>query len=272
MPLREPAQATGKVRDLSVEFTLSEGVATILLNRPDKLNAITDAMWDQLAGHFDRCAADPAVSAVVLTGAGRGFCAGADISGDGRKQRKGGIVGALDAMGDYNAVIRRLYHLDKPVIAALRGPVVGIALTMALCCDWILVSETARLRPAFLNLAKVPEAGIIHLMTRMIGELKTRDIIYRARFVTAEEAVAIGLANRLVADDGLGDEANALAVELAAGPPTAFALTKRLFRMPPTGFDQFVEAERNAIALAANLDDAREGMAAFREKRRPNYT
>ncbi|MBW8753723.1 MAG: enoyl-CoA hydratase/isomerase family protein [Sphingomonadales bacterium] len=257
---------------MSVEFTLADGVATILLNRPEKLNAITDAMWDQLAVHFDRCAADEAVRAVILTGAGRGFCAGADISGDGRKPRKGGLVGALDAMGDYNAVIGRLYHLDKPVIAAMRGPVVGIALTLALCCDWILVTETAKLRPVFLHLAKVPEGGIIHLMTRMIGELKTRDLIYRSRLLSGEEAVAIGLASRLVEDAGLMDEAGKLAAELAAGPPTAFALTKRLFRMPPTGFDQFVEAERTAIALAANLDDAREGMAAFREKRAAKYT
>lgn len=257
---------------MSVEFTLADGVATLLLNRPDKLNAITDAMWDSLAQHLDRCAADAEVRAVILTGAGRGFCAGADISGEGRKPRKGGLAGALDAMGDYNAVVGRLYHLDKPVVAALRGPVVGIALTMALCCDWILVSETARLRPAFLNLAKVPEAGIIHRMTRMIGELKTRDIIYRARVVEAAEAVGIGLASRMVADDALMDEATALARELAAGPPTAFALTKRLFRQAHGTFEQFVDAERNAIAIAANLDDAREGMAAFREKRAPKYT
>ncbi|MEO6717014.1 MAG: enoyl-CoA hydratase-related protein [Novosphingobium sp.] len=257
---------------MSVEFTLTDGVATILLNRPDKLNAITDAMWDSLAQHLDRCAADEAVHAVVLTGAGRGFSAGADISGEGRKVRKGGLAGALDAMGDYNAVVGRLYHLEKPVVAALRGPVVGIALTMALCCDWILVSDTAKLRPVFLNLAKVPEAGIIYLMRGMIGELKTRDILYRASPLSGEEAVEIGLANRVVADAALMDEANALAAELAAGPPTAFALTKRLFHLPPTGFDQFVDAEKNAIALAANLDDAREGMAAFREKRAPKYT
>ena len=257
---------------MSVEFTLSDGVATILLNRPDKLNAITDAMWDQLGEYFDRCAIDDAVRAVILTGAGRGFCAGADISGEGRKPRKPGLVGALDAMDEYNGVIRRLYDLEKPVVAALRGPVVGIALTMALCCDWLLVSETVKFRPAFLNLAKVPEGGIMHLMVRMIGELRTRDIIYRARFVEAQEAVEIGLANRLVDDAALIVEANALAAELALAPPTAFALTKRLFRMPPTSFDEFVAAERNAIALAANLDDAREAMAAFREKRPPKYT
>lgn len=257
---------------MSVEFALSDGIATVMLNRPDKLNALTDDMWDQLRDSFDRCAVDDAVRAVILTGAGRGFCAGADISEEGRKSRKPGLVGALDTIGEYNGVIQRLYHLDKPVIAALRGPVVGIALTMALCCDWILVSETMKLRPAFLNLAKVPEGGIMHLMARMIGELRARDIIYRARFVGAQEAVEIGLANRLVDDGALMDEAITLAAELAAAPPVAFALTKRLFRLPPTSFDQFVEAEKNAIALAANLGDAREAMAAFREKRAPSYT
>ncbi len=258
---------------MSVELALSDGVATITLNRPDKLNAITEEMWGQLASHFDRCREDDAIRSVILTGSGRGFCAGADIGGQGpKKRRKPGLAGALDTMGDYNAVIGRLYHLPKPVIAALRGPVVGIAWTMALCCDWILVSDTAKFRPAFLNLAKVPEGGIMYLMSRMIGELKARDIIYRARFVSAEEAVEIGLATRLVPDAALMDEAAALAAELAGSPPLAFALTKRLFTMPPAGFDQFVDAEMNAIAIAANADDAREGMAAFREKRPPSFS
>lgn len=258
---------------MSVDLELSGGVAVITLNRPDKLNALTDEMWDQLAAHLDRCRDDDTVRAVILTGAGRGFCAGADISGQApKKQRKPGLSGALHAMGDYNAVIARLYHLPKPVVAALRGPVVGIAWTMALCCDWILVSETTKFRPAFLNLAKVPEGGIIHLMTRMIGELKTRDIIYRARFVSGEEAAQIGLATRLVADDALIGEARVLAAELAGAPPLAFALTKRLITMPPAGFDQFVDSERNAIAIAANSEDAGEGMSAFREKRSPAFT
>jgi 2-(1,2-epoxy-1,2-dihydrophenyl)acetyl-CoA isomerase len=258
---------------VSVELSVSGGVATITLNRPDKLNALTEDMWDQLAAHFDRCRDDDAIRAVILTGAGRGFCAGADISGTGpKKQRKPGLVGALHAMGDYNAVLARLYHLPKPVIAALRGPVVGIAWTMALCCDWVLISDTAKFRPAFLNLAKVPEGGFMYLLSKLIGEMRARDIVYRARFVLADEAAEIGLATRLVADDALMDEAASLAAELAGGPPVAFALTKRLFHQPDMGFDHFVDAERNAIAMAASIDDAREGMAAFKEKRPPNYT
>lgn len=257
---------------MSIDFSLADGVATILLNRPDKLNALTDAMWDQLAGHLDRCQQDDSVRAVVLAGAGRGFCAGADLSGQDRKERKKGLPGAIETMHEYNGVIRRLYHLNKPTIAAVRGPAVGIAWTIVLCCDWILVSESAKFRPAFLNLAKVPEGGMIYLMSRLIGQLKARDIIYRARFVSGAEAAEIGLASRLVAEDALMDDALALARELAAGPPLILALTKRLFSSDAASFDAFVEQELNAIAIGANTEDAVEGRTAFMQKRPPQFT
>jgi 2-(1,2-epoxy-1,2-dihydrophenyl)acetyl-CoA isomerase len=253
---------------VSVDFSVSEGVATILLNRPDKLNAITAEMWDQLAEALNRCHSDPEIRAVILTGAGRGFCAGADLGGSGVKvERKPGPAWPLQSMDAYNDVIRRLYHLRKPVIAAIRGPAVGIAWTLALCADWILVTESANFRPAFLNLAKVPEGGFMFLVSRMVGELKARDIIYRARFVSGAEAVELGLATRMVGENELVEEATALAREAAAGPPVTFALTKRLFNAGFTSFDQFVDAELNAIALGATTEDAREAMSAFREKR-----
>jgi 2-(1,2-epoxy-1,2-dihydrophenyl)acetyl-CoA isomerase len=246
-------------------------VATVTLDRPDKLNAITDAMWDELAAHLKRSRADDAVRVVVLTGAGRGFCAGADISGEDRKIRRPGLVGALEAMDSYNAVIGQLYHLPKPVIAAVRGPVAGIAWTLALCCDWVLASPTTTFRPVFLNLAKVPEGGILLLMSRKIGDTRARDILYRSRTITGEEAVALGLASRLVDDADLMQAATDLALEMTGAAPTAFALTKQLFTSSHAGFDEFVAAERNAIAIAANLEDAREGMTAFREKRTAQY-
>jgi 2-(1,2-epoxy-1,2-dihydrophenyl)acetyl-CoA isomerase len=257
---------------VSVECSVAEGVATILLNRPEKLNALTVEMWDQLAGHLDRCERDEELRAVILAGAGRGFCAGADISGQGGKPRKGGLAGALEAMRGYDAVIRRLYHLQKPLIAAVQGPAVGIAWTMALCCDWILVTESAKFRPAFLNLAKVPEGGMVFLMSRLVGQLKARDIVYRARFVSGAEAVDLGLATRLVSENELMEEAATLAREVAAGPPLAFALTKRLFNADSGSFDAFLDQELNAIAIAANTEDAAEGMAAFRDKRPPRFT
>lgn len=258
---------------MSVECTVTDGVATILLNRPDKLNALTYQMWEQMAEHLDRCQRDDAVRAIILCGAGRGFCAGADISGQGgKKDRKTGIAGTLASMSEYNAVIRRLHGLDKPIIAAIHGACVGIAWTMTLCCDSVLVTESASFRPAFLNLAKVPEGGIVYLMSRLVGQLKARDILYRARIVSGGEAVELGLATRLVAEDKLMDEARSLAGELAAGPPLALALTKRLFNSEPATFEQFLAMEQNAIAIAANTSDAVEGMAAFREKRAPKYT
>ena len=258
---------------MSIDFSLSDGVATVLLNRPDKLNALTDEMWDQLAGCLDRCEKDDAVRAVVFTGAGRGFCAGADISGQGRKkERKTGLPGALESMKGYNGVIRRLYHLGKPTIAAVRGPAVGIAWTMVLCCDWVLVTTSANFRPAFLNLAKVPEGGMIYLMSRLIGQLKARDIIYRAKFVSGAEAAELGLATRLVSEETLMDEALSLARELAAGPPLILALTKRLFNSDAASFDAFVDQELNAIVIGANTEDAVEGRTAFMQKRPAQYT
>jgi 2-(1,2-epoxy-1,2-dihydrophenyl)acetyl-CoA isomerase len=246
-------------------------VATILLNRPEKLNALTSEMWDQLARHLDRCERDEEVRAVILTGAGRGFCAGADISGE-SKPRRSGLSGALEAMSGYDAVIRRLYHFRKPLIAAVRGPCVGIAWTMVLCCDWVLASETASFRPAFLNLAKVPEGGIIYLLSRLVGQFKARNILYRSRVISGEEAADFGLATRLVSDGDLEAEALAIAREAAAGAPLAFTLTKRLFNADAAGFDAFLDQELNAIAIAANLEDAAEGMAAFRERRPPKFT
>jgi len=154
----------------------------------------------------------------------------------------------------------------------VRGPAVGIAWTMVLSCDWVLVTESAKFRPAFLNLAKVPEGGIIYLMSRLIGQLKARDIIYRARFVSGAEATELGLATRLVPEDALLDEALALARELAAGPPLILALTKRLFNADVAGFDAFVDQELNAIAIGANTEDAVEGRAAFIQKRPAQYT
>jgi 2-(1,2-epoxy-1,2-dihydrophenyl)acetyl-CoA isomerase len=253
---------------MSIDFSVSDGVGTILLNRPDKLNAITQQMWPQLDDILARCERDKTVKSVILTGAGRAFCAGADISGAGPKvERPPGVAGSLEAMMEYNATIRRLYHLKKPTIAAVRGPAVGISWTMALCCDWILVSESAKFRPAFLNLAKVPEGGFMYLVSRLIGELKARDIVYRARFVSGAEAVELGLATRLVAEDELLGEAAALAQEAAGMAPVTFAMTKRLFNAGFTSFDQFVDAELNAIAIGSVTEDAREAMLAFREKR-----
>lgn len=258
---------------MSVDLSVVQNVATILLNRPEKLNALTDGMWLQLREHLDRCESDDTIRAVVLAGAGRAFCAGADISGEGRViQRKPGVAGTLQMMELYGSVVRRLYHMPKPVVAAVQGAAVGIAWTMALCCDWLLAAESAKFRPAFMNLAKVPEGGFQFLVGRQIGQFNARDIVYRSQFLSGAQAAEMRLATRLVADEALMADTNALAQEMAATPPLAFKLTKRLFNEGSGDFDAYLQAELQAITIAANTADAKEGMAAFVEKRQASFS
>jgi 2-(1,2-epoxy-1,2-dihydrophenyl)acetyl-CoA isomerase len=258
---------------MSVDIEVSDRVATILFNRPDKLNAFTDTMWMQLRDHLDRCAEDDEIRAVILTGQGRGFCAGADISGEGKViVRKPGIAGVQQMMEFYGAIVRRIYHLPKPTIAAVHGAAVGIAWTMALCCDWLLTTESARFRPAFMNLAKVPEGGFQFLVARQIGAFKARDLVYRSQFLSGAEAFEMGLASRLVSDEALTDEASALGAEAANLAPAAFKLSKQLFNESSGDFDDFLQRELHAITIAASMADAREGMAAFVEKRAAKFT
>lgn len=258
---------------MSIDLSVSDNVATILFNRPDKLNALTDTMWLQLNDHLERCEKDDAIRSVLIAGAGRGFCAGADISGEGKViERKPGIAGTVQMSEIYFSIVRRLYHLPKPTIAAVQGAAVGVAWTMALTCDFLLAAESAKFRPGFLNLAKVPEGGFQFLVARAIGEFKARELTYRSRFLTGAEAAEMGLATRLVPDADLMDEARALATEAAGFAPTAFRFTKQLFNRNSGDYDAFLEAEINAICIAANLADAKEGMQAFVEKRPAKFT
>ena len=256
---------------MTVECNVVDGVATILIDRPEKLNALTDAMWDGLAAHLDRCKSDGQIRAVILTGAGRAFSAGADMSGEERIwPRKPGPAGTIEIMQRYNDVVRQLYRLPKPVIAAVRGSAVGIAWTMAMCCDWVVAAESACFHPPFAKLAKVPEAGFGFLLSRILGELKARDIVYRSTPIGAAEAAQLGLVSRVVSDAALMGEAQSLAREAALSAPITFALTKELFNGAGE-FEQYLGRELNAIAIAANTEDAVEGTAAFREKRTPRY-
>jgi 2-(1,2-epoxy-1,2-dihydrophenyl)acetyl-CoA isomerase len=262
-----------KDQPMSVEISVSDHVASILFNRPDKLNAFTDGMWLQLRDHLDRCANDDEIRSVLISGAGRGFCAGADISGEGKViTRKPGIAGIQQMMEFYSAIVQKLYHLPKPTIAAVHGPAVGIAWTMALCCDWLLTTETAKFRPAFMNLAKVPEGGFQFLLARQIGAFKARDLVYRSRFTSGAEAFELGLASQLVAEDALMDEAAALGSEAAALAPAAFKSAKQLFNETSGDFDGFIARELAAITITASMTDAKEGMAAFSERRSANFT
>lgn len=258
---------------MTIELSISQGVANIRLNRPEKLNSFTDGMWLQLRDHLARCRDDETIRAVLLSGEGRAFSAGADISGtDKIIERKPGIAGIAQMMEFYGGIVRELYHLPKPTIAAIQGAAVGIAWTIALSCDWLLAAESASFRPAFMGLAKVPEGGFQFLAARQIGEFKARDVVYRSMPVSGTQAAEMGLATRVVADDVLLDEANALAAQAATLAPLSFKLTKQLFNARSGDFDGFLRSELQAVTVAASTGDAKEGMAAFVEKRPASYS
>lgn len=258
---------------MNVDIEVADRVATILFNRPDKLNAFTDGMWIQLRDHLDRCAEDDEVRSIIFAGQGRGFCAGADLSGENKIiARKPGIAGIQQMMEFYSAILRRIYHLPKPTIAAVHGPAVGIGWTIALSCDWLLTTENAKFRPAFMNLAKVPEGGFQFLVARQIGAFKARNLVYRSRFLSGAEAFEMGLVSRLVPESELMAEAARLGAEVAGLAPTAFKFSKQLFNESSGDFDAFLTKETHAITIAASMADAKEGMAAFVEKRDARFT
>ena len=253
---------------MSIQVTKDNGIATVLLNRPDKLNALSAEMYHELADHFAALGSDDAVRAVVLTGAGRAFCAGGDVGSmggydvvSGRKRSKG-----------HQQMIINLHHLEKPVIAAVRGPAAGIGASMALACDLIVASETAYLLMAFKNVGIPPDGGAIYFLTQHLGIARAKEIVYSARKLPALEARDIGLISKVVPDDQLEAAAMTLARDIAGSATYALTLAKRMFQyMYVPTLEQLLELEVLAICGARMTGDHVEGVTAFKEKRKPQF-
>ncbi len=253
---------------MSIKVTLSESIATVLLDRADKLNALSGEMYHELADIFRRLNEDDTVRVVLLTGAGRAFCAGGDVGSmggydvvSGRKRSKG-----------HQQMILALHHLEKPVIAAVRGPAAGIGASMALACDLIVASETAYLLMAFKNVGIPPDGGAIYFLTQHLGLARAKEIVYSARKLPAAEAKDMGLVSRVVPDDQLETSALELAREIAGSATYALTLAKRMFQyMYVPTLEQLLEMEVLAICGARMTEDHVEGVTAFREKRKPQF-
>lgn len=251
-------------------YDVSEGVATITFNRPDVLNATNDQFYRELAGLIRDVAEDRNVVSVIVTGAGRGFCAGADVKAmnpdmkllDRRKRHRWILAD----------VLRPLVTLEKPVIAAVNGPAVGAGFNMALAADILIASEAAVFSQIFTRLGLVPDLGGLYLLTRVVGLNKAKELCFTARKIDATEAFALGIANRVVPADRLMEEARTLALQIAGGPPTALAMIKSLLnRSSTSSLEQMLDYESYAQTLAYTTPEHREGVAAFREKRSPDF-
>lgn len=253
---------------MNVKYEKDGGIATLTLDRQDKLNAMSDGMWNALYGYIGEIALDDEVRTVILTGAGRAFCAGGDIG----NMAKSDIISGRARSRSRHRVIMALYDLDKPVIAAVRGPVYGIGNALALACDLIVASETAKFSMAFKKVGVVPDGGAIFFLTQYLGIARAKELVYTARPFDAREAKAMGVAARVVPDDKLEAEAHVLAQEMAASATHALALAKKMFHaMYVPTLEQLLEMETLSSGIVRLTHDHKEGVAAFKEKRPPKF-
>ncbi len=266
-----------------IRYEVDEPLATITLHRPEVLNAWTDRMGAEVRHAFARAEGDPRAVAIAITGAGRGFCSGADLrvlQGLSRGEGSGGVPPELHAEPgdpafgeDFRGTYTYPMSIPKPVIAALNGPVAGMAVPIALACDLRFASDRAFFSLAFSQRGLVAEWGVSWLLPRLVGPSVALDLLFSARRVDAEEALRIGLVNRVVPHDELLSEVRRYAEYLAEHcSPTSMAIMKRQVVQQLAG--RLGPAEREAVELmieSFRRPDFREGVEAFLERRRPRF-
>jgi 2-(1,2-epoxy-1,2-dihydrophenyl)acetyl-CoA isomerase len=247
-------------------------VATLTLNRPEVLNSFNGDMMREVQDAFRALAADATVRAVVLTGAGRGFCAGQDLGGAPGASADLGIDADFVRQG-YNTLVTLIRECPKPVIAAVNGVAAGAGANVAFACDFVLAAEEVPFVQAFVKIGLVPDSGGTYFLPRIVGLHRAAALTMLGDKLSAEKAHHWGLVHEVVPPSVLLEKAQALAAHLAAMPTLAIALTKQLLNGSATNdFRQQLEAEAVAQATAGASHDFREGVHAFMEKRAPKFT
>ncbi|GAB2810223.1 enoyl-CoA hydratase/isomerase family protein [Actinocorallia aurea] len=262
-----------------VGFTRKDGIATITLNRPERLNAITPENVEEILAILNGLKTDTETKVVILTGEGRGFCAGMDIqgqglagSGGGKGEGQGRIQKIYQGMVRSGEIVLGLREIPQPVIAALRGPVVGMAFSMALACDLRVAAPSTKFHTPFLNLGfSAGDLGLTWMLPRLIGTARAGEIFYRARSIGAEKALELGLVTEIAEDDVAGAEA--LAAELLTRSPFGLRHTKELLNLSldAPGLRTQLAIENRTQTLGFLTEDLLEGIAATMEKRAPKF-
>jgi len=255
-------------------YTVHEGVARITLNKPEKLNALSWGSWAEIENAVAMAEADDAVRAVVFTGAGRGFCAGTDLTTATREADWPArpFPGRAGMMRSRFLATAQIYHCRKPTIAAVNGPCVGAGFSLAMACDIRVAAESARFSAIFVKRAIVADTGSTWLLPRLVGPEWAYRLLYTGEIIDARQAERIGLVSQVVADDELHGAVDALAGAIARGPSVAIELMKRLVQEGGSrGLDEQIELEQFLQQITHATEDAEEGRRSFLEKREPIF-
>ena len=254
----------------AVLFEVKKGVATITLNRPDRYNAVNQDLTDGISNYLKKCEVDDSIRAVVITGAGRGFCAGADMSvfGDDvtAEQRSQYII------DEYQPLMNQFFSLKKPIIGAINGTAAGVGAAFALACDFRVMSDQSGILYAFVNIGLGPDGGASWLLARQVGYSRALEIATSGKKVTGQRCLELGLTNRIVAQDDILSNAQAWAEEFAIRPTLAIGIAKEdIFFAIDHSLNETIAFEAKKQIDALKSHDLNEGVSAFIEKRKPNF-
>ena len=254
----------------TITLDVTDAIATVTLNRPDRMNACSLEMADEIN---DAVSTLKDARALVITGAGRGFCSGADLQSTGERSITGGEGSYIALTRHYNPLMISLARLNMPIICAVNGAAAGVGCSIALAGDFVLAAKSAYFLQAFVNIGLVPDGGASWMLPRMVGKARATEMMMLGEKIGAEKAVDWGMIYKCVEDDALAAEAHALASRLANGPTAAYAtMRKNILIAMENSYSEQLLAEAEGQRIAGSSADAREGILAFLQKRKAEFT
>jgi 2-(1,2-epoxy-1,2-dihydrophenyl)acetyl-CoA isomerase len=250
-------------------YDVKDRIATLTMNRPERLNALNDTLRDDLFDAIRKAAADPEVRVLVITGAGRGFCSGGDVKGMNERQKAGEAAPLVDKYAPKrDRIIAAMRDCLKPIIAAVNGAAAGAGFNVALACDMRIASSAAKFAQSFVKRGLHPDWGGTYFLPRVVGVAKACELIFTGDTIDAAEALKLGIVNSVVAPEELMNETYRLAKKIAAGPPIAIQLAKRsIYHNQDADLRAALEFETFAQNVTRETEDSKEGVRAFVEKR-----